>query len=166
MYNQKANSLIEEKVREFSNNSSQRNQDTSSEAKDLGIFIVENNNNNPCRSRGNHTDESSRGHRSHELGWETDKYTKDVTVPTTSDARDKQLTIMAAFEDFCRITLLFLVVISASDAFRLRARFPRPQGKDFGLHAKRHLCPFCIYETKTFSQKVKDLQLHNCFTIG
>ena len=72
---------------------------------------------------------------------------------------------MAAFEDFCRITLLFLVVISASDAFRLRARFPRPQGKDFGLHAKRHLCPFCIYETKTFSQKVKDLQLHNCFTI-
>ncbi|XP_027053816.1 lysosomal Pro-X carboxypeptidase-like [Pocillopora damicornis] len=61
---------------------------------------------------------------------------------------------MAAFEDFCRITLLFLVVISASDAFRLRANFPRPQGKDFGLHAKRHLCPFCIYETKTFSQKL------------
>ncbi|PFX19876.1 lysosomal Pro-X carboxypeptidase-like [Stylophora pistillata] len=68
---------------------------------------------------------------------------------------------MAAFEVFCRITFFFLVVISASDAFRLRARFPRPQGKDFGLHAKRQLCPFCIYETKTFRQKLDHFGFSN-----
>ena len=62
---------------------------------------------------------------------------------------------MVAAELF-KIVVLVLAVISVGEAFRLRARFPRPQGKDFDHHAKRHSCKFCIYETRTFRQKVSD----------
>lgn len=56
--------------------------------------------------------------------------------------------------ELCKIVVAALAIISVGEAFRLRARFPRPQGKDFDHHAKRHLCKFCIYETRTFRQKV------------
>ena len=59
-----------------------------------------------------------------------------------------------AVAEFCRIVVVLLAVASVSEAFRLRARFPRPQESDFKPHAKRHLCRFCIYETRTFRQKV------------
>jgi len=57
---------------------------------------------------------------------------------------------------FCRIAIVIFAVISVSEAFRLRARFPRPQGKDFGHHAKRHVCRYCNYETRTIRQKASD----------
>lgn len=58
--------------------------------------------------------------------------------------------------ELCKIVVAVLAIISVGEAFRLRARFPRPKGKDFEHHAKRHLCKFCIYETRTFRQKVSD----------
>lgn len=61
-----------------------------------------------------------------------------------------------AVAELCRIAVVLLAVISVSEAFRLRARFPRPQERDFEHHAKRHICRFCIYETRTLRQKVSD----------
>ena len=61
---------------------------------------------------------------------------------------------MAAVK-ICRIVIFILAVFSVGEAFRLRARFPRPQSKDFRHHAKRYVCRYCNYDTKTFRQKVR-----------
>lgn len=58
--------------------------------------------------------------------------------------------------EFCRIVVVIVAVITISEAFRLRARFPRPQGKDFEHHAKRHVCRYCNYETRSIRQKASD----------
>lgn len=60
---------------------------------------------------------------------------------------------MAAVK-ICRIVIFILAVFSVGEAFRLRARFPRPQSKDFRHHAKRYVCRYCNYDTKTFRQKL------------
>ena len=59
---------------------------------------------------------------------------------------------MAAVE-VIRILIVLLAVASVNEAFRLRARFPRPQRQELGHHAKRHICRYCIYETRTIRQK-------------
>lgn len=59
------------------------------EVKDLGIFVVENNNNNLCWLWGNYMDELLWGYWSYELGWEIDKYMKDVIVFIILVVRDK-----------------------------------------------------------------------------
>lgn len=53
-----------------------------------------------------------------------------------------------------RAVILILAALSMSEAFRLRARFPRPQSKDFRHHAKRYVCRYCNYETRSFRQKL------------
>lgn len=59
-----------------------------------------------------------------------------------------------AFVGFCRIVFVFLAFVFVTEAFRLRARFPRPQSRDFRHHAKRHMCRYCNYETRTIRQKL------------
>ncbi|KAL9973435.1 hypothetical protein ACROYT_G019896 [Oculina patagonica] len=66
-----------------------------------------------------------------------------------------------AVAELCRIAVVLLAVISITEAFRLRARFPRPQERDFEHHAKRHVCRFCIYETRTLSQKLDHFNFNN-----
>lgn len=60
---------------------------------------------------------------------------------------------MAAVE-VIRILIVLLALASVNEAFRLRARFPRPQRQELGHHAKRHICRYCIYETRTIRQKL------------